>query len=306
MFVEVDETVCVVWQEPLADIGLDDVPYDIQNLATALRALLKDVEELVGVGSAVLAHAFEGDSSHIDGVDLHRTDRERGSADGIDEPGEFLLLFLSVIDVFGGGDQTTAIGDGVYRVAVHKIAVVPLGIVVGTPSCHLFIHKFAILVEEIVRQHGKCHHIFGARIRHYIHEYLLMLYQVFDVVDSVVSIGEFAGSEDFGKVFAVEDGYVSERGLNYAKIRLIQGVDELLKCLAAIGFRVFGEISVLHIVHPEAIGVEQEGWKSACARSPVGSPRDKLLNMVDKGRKMVCGACLERRNEEKSLCCQVL
>ena len=95
---------------------------DIQSLATQGCTLTQQSQILL-----LVTLSFQSNTHQIDGVDLDRADGQGCTADGVDK-----RIQLGCI-----GQQTATVTQSGNITADEEVAVIPLGIVVRTPTSEL-------------------------------------------------------------------------------------------------------------------------------------------------------------------------
>ena len=111
--------------------------YSIKNLTTKSSSLFKKIEVLF---LGYILAKFVEDMNKVDCIDLNGADAKCGSTNGINESFEFR----------GVGKKPTAVAQCSNIAAYEEVGIIPLTVVVRTPSCKLLIYKLAIFIKEAI------------------------------------------------------------------------------------------------------------------------------------------------------------
>lgn len=111
--------------------------YSIKNLTTKSCSLLKKIEILL---FANFITKFIENMNKVDCIYLDGTDAKCGTTDRVNES-----LKLGCVR-----QKSATIAQSSNVSTYKEVRVIPLAIMVGAPSCKLFIYKLAILIKKAI------------------------------------------------------------------------------------------------------------------------------------------------------------
>lgn len=111
--------------------------YSIKNLTAKRSSFLKKIKVLLFI--YIFAKLIKN-MNKIDCINFDRTNTQSGATNRIDKTFELRCI----------GKKSTTIRKRSYISANEEIRVVPLTVVVGTPSCKLFVYKLAIFIKKTI------------------------------------------------------------------------------------------------------------------------------------------------------------